>query len=146
KTNYVIVEYKRYSKIAPRFSAVKDDPKILDDPSVVRVVDGPYRSWSAAVARVDELNRQGNPAQGVKFVLGISGSGRNRKSEVQSVLFDKHLFTLVQAREWLRDHEFKVPAVDEQKGFYRFRQREPGRYKEFSTIEAGAHNPAPGWE
>src|SRR5574337_1130132 len=79
-----------------------------------------------------------NPAAGVRFVLGIRGTGARRRSEVQSVLFDKAHWSLADARRWLRDHKFKSGLVDEKENTYRFRQKSPGLYKEFSTIEAGA--------
>lgn len=46
---------------------------------------------------------------------------------VQSVLFDKTKWTLVSAKQWLKLHGFKVPAVDETLAKYRFRQSPPKR-------------------
>jgi hypothetical protein len=77
-------------------------------------------------------------SHGIKFVLGIKGRGPSRKSEVQSVLFDKGQWTAADAKSWLLDHGYKAPAVDKQKGYLRFRQQASGRYKEWATIEAGA--------
>lgn len=74
---------------------------------------------------------------GVKFVLGIAKG----VSETQSVLFDKALWTVEQARQWLAEHGLKSQKVDKKGKFLRFRQRPP-KYKQYATIEAGhEHNP-----
>ena len=90
---------------------------------------------------------------GIRFVLGIRGRGSNRKSEVQSVLFNRALYTIQQAKEWLVEHSFKTPKPDMggQGEYMRFRQKQPGLYRQFSTITPGegygAHenptNPSP---
>lgn len=81
-----------------------------------------------------------NPAGGIKFVLGVTGRTR-RKSEVQSVLFDRRRWSVSQALDWLRKHGFRTPAADTSDGYLRFQQRSPDRYREFATIEPGRRNP-----
>jgi hypothetical protein len=49
------------------------------------------------------------------------------RSEVQSVLFDKDLFTRRSAISWLRKHGFKSSKVDETNRYYRFRQFTPNK-------------------
>jgi len=49
----------------------------------------------------------------------ISGNG------VQSVLFNKNIWSLSDAIKWLREHKYKVKKVDVTENFYRFRQRKP---------------------
>jgi len=58
-------------------------------------------------------------------------------TDVQTVIFDKDKFNLDRAKKWLKTHDFKVPAVDETDDSFRFRQKEPGTFKEesFRTIE-----------
>lgn len=61
-----------------------------------------------------------------------------KATTVQSIIFSKEVFSSADAcREWLRSHDFKVPAVDETETSYRFRQREPSEFVDgsFRTIE-----------
>lgn len=44
---------------------------------------------------------------------------------VQSILFDKEKFTLTEAKNWLKKHDYKSDKVDETDEYYRFRQRDP---------------------
>ena len=79
---------------------------------------------------------------GIQFVVGrLKGQ---TTTTVQSVLFDKGQWTLAQARTWLREHEFRAPAVDETEERLRFRQREPGEFEPGSlrTISAGRRDNA----
>lgn len=95
---------------------------------------------------------KGNPAitadKGIRFVLGIRGRGDKRKSEVQSVLFQKEQWTEAGAKEWLEGHGFKYGQVDEggeHAGYLRFRQEEPGMFEKFRVIEPwGEVEPGPG--
>ena len=91
-----------------------------------------------------------NPDSGIRFVLGIARRAGKRASEVQSVIFDKLKWTAAAAQGWLRDHGFTTPKVDEGATFWRFRQQDPKRFKEFRTVVPGTQrNPGghvPGWE
>jgi hypothetical protein len=65
---------------------------------------------------------------------------RNRKStEVQTVLFDKELWTVSAAKKWLRDHGYKIPSVDTTSEYHRFRQLPPFQFEKgtFRTINFG---------
>lgn len=44
---------------------------------------------------------------------------------VQSVVFAKSKFSLEEAREWLKTHQYKDKGVDEKKNMWRFRQLNP---------------------
>jgi len=44
---------------------------------------------------------------------------------VQSVIFDKSMFSLENAKEWLLSNKYKDKGVDEKKKFWRFRQLNP---------------------
>ena len=61
-------------------------------------------------------------------------------TEVQTIIFDKEKFTLAEARQWLKDHDFKTTfdgkGVDEKPNSFRFRQRNPGDFQtgSFRTI------------
>lgn len=46
--------------------------------------------------------------KGVSVILGIKGTGKNKKSEIQSIRFDKKLWTIEAAKKWLKDHGFKT--------------------------------------
>lgn len=88
------------------------------------------------------LAAMANPDSGIRFVLGILRKAGQRLSEVQSVLFDKLKWKLQDAKAWLRDHGFDPAKLDEGATFWRFRQKGPGRYKEYATIVPGASNPS----
>ncbi len=53
--------------------------------------------------------------------------------EIQSVIFDKSKWTPEKASNWLKKHEFKTSyygkPVDITKGFLRYRQENPKKYK-----------------
>lgn len=75
--------------------------------------------------------------EGIKFVIGrLKGE---TKTTVQSVLFDKEIWTLRRARAWLKENDLKSDKLDETEANYRFRQRDPGDFKErsFRTITPG---------
>jgi len=48
--------------------------------------------------------------------------------EVQTILFDKAIFTPAQARAWLRAHGHKSAKVHTTAKYHRFRQAPPSRY------------------
>jgi len=54
---------------------------------------------------------------------------------VQSVLLRKDKMTLVEARRWVRDHDYYDNKIDITDRFYRFRQHEPLPFMRYRTIE-----------
>ena len=50
-------------------------------------------------------------------------------SEVQSIVFNKSLFSKNEAIVWLKTHEYKYGGVDEKENSWRFRQEDPEKYK-----------------
>jgi len=46
--------------------------------------------------------------KGVSVILGIKGTGKDKKSEIQSIRFDKKLWTVEAAKKWLKEHGFKT--------------------------------------
>ena len=52
---------------------------------------------------------------------------------IQSVLFDKHLWSLEQTRKYLKTHHFKDMGVDETENFYRYRQFDPPHDSKYYT-------------
>jgi hypothetical protein len=59
---------------------------------------------------------------------------RRRKSEIQSVLFDRDYFTLRSAIKWLKDHGFVHDKLHKTKRYYRFRQFTPRKDRRYRTI------------
>jgi hypothetical protein len=55
------------------------------------------------------------------------------KDNVQSVVFDKDMFTILQAKKWLKEHGFKYGKVDKKLNTLRFRQMDPLTYKKYRT-------------
>ena len=89
------------------------------------------------------IGAMANPESGIKFVLGIAKKAGQRISEVQSVLFDRVKWTADSAKDWLHEHGFTSSGKDEGATFWRFRQNDPKRYKEFRTVVPGTNrNPA----
>ena len=55
-----------------------------------------------------------------------SGETCNRGMIVQTILFDKKVFTPTEAEAWLYDHGFEAPKIDSKgKRFHRARQAPP---------------------
>ena len=54
--------------------------------------------------------------------------------EIQSILFDKKIYTLSRAKEWLEQYDY-VSSIDEKEHHFRARQREPSEFdkKSFRT-------------
>lgn len=61
--------------------------------------------------------------------------------EVQTIIFSKDSWTLGQAREWLREHDFKTD-VDETDTSYRFRQFDPDQCRAGSFLTLTENMPA----
>jgi len=57
-------------------------------------------------------------------------------SDVQSVIFDKKLFTSEEAKKWLKKHGFKSGKIDKTEDKLRFRQKNPSQFKRFRTKPA----------
>lgn len=57
---------------------------------------------------------------------------------VQSVIFDRKIFTLQQATKWIVAHGFKTryrnKAVDVKPHTYRFRQKQPSKKYKYRTL------------
>ncbi|HDZ16729.1 hypothetical protein LCGC14_0704670 [marine sediment metagenome] len=56
-------------------------------------------------------------------------------SKIQSVLFNKILWTTSKARDWLEKNDLtRIKKVDITKEFLRYRIRQPGMFKKFRSI------------
>ena len=60
-------------------------------------------------------------------------------TEVQTLIFEKDIFTVTQAKAWARRNGYSVSKVDETEESYRLRQKDPKRYQRssFRTIAFG---------
>lgn len=60
-------------------------------------------------------------------------------TEVQSIIFDKSMYSVTEAKKWLRDNSFVAPKVDKTDRYLRFRQKQPSYFDEssFRTIPFG---------
>lgn len=57
-------------------------------------------------------------------------------SNIQSVIFNKHLFSIQKAQNWLKAHNLKLlkgKHVDTTLNFHRFRIRSPLQFRRFIT-------------
>jgi ADP-ribose pyrophosphatase YjhB (NUDIX family) len=78
---------------------------------------GKYRDQASVLRR--ELQRR----QGVR--QNPQRKRWPRSSEVQSLIFDRDMFTPRQAQQWARQHDFAATAVDKQANTLRIRQVDP---------------------
>ena len=61
-------------------------------------------------------------------------------SEVQAVLFNKHLITKKKAREWLKRNKMQpIKKVHTTKNLYRYRINPPKKYKKFRYKKINDH-------
>jgi hypothetical protein len=56
-------------------------------------------------------------------------------SKVQSLLFDKNIFTIESCISWLFHHRFKYNKIDIKQKYYRFRQYNPSLHHSYRTIK-----------
>jgi hypothetical protein len=61
------------------------------------------------------------------------------QNNIQSILFNKNLYTLPQAKKWISDHGYKTTfygkLADITENYYRFRQQSPKKYNTYRTKE-----------
>lgn len=59
-----------------------------------------------------------------------------RSTEVQTVIFDKDVFSRADAKEWAHDHGFLAGKIDEKENTFRMRQQDPSAFTHgtFRTI------------
>lgn len=158
----VLVYHRRaYGPAEVLHSVTGSDPRLPDLFSDLDAAmhDARYKmidSWNNAVERVAKVahaeavkkkygsGAAANPADGIQFVLGITRHDRGPKggvTQIQSVMFDKDLWTRERAAAWLKAHDLRSGDSESQANFWRFRQLDPADFEEFRVIGAGARNP-----
>ena len=80
-----------------------------------------------------------NLPKGVEFVIGVPSKGGTK---VQSVLFDQSKWSVEEAKQWLKDHNFKAHVVDVPRSgrFYHFRQESPSKFTRMRTMRNPLHS------
>jgi len=77
---------------------------------------------------------------------GIAGETRRlvasnpagpRSMKVQSLLFDREVWTVASAKKWARSHNFRATKTDVTDDYIRLRQAPPGRFKVLRTKTFG---------
>ncbi len=58
-------------------------------------------------------------------------------SKVQSIIFDKSLWKLTDAKQWLKKHGYKYNKIDDKANYIRFRQLRPLKKYNYATIDLG---------
>lgn len=66
---------------------------------------------------------------GIKQVPGFVGG----KSEIQSLIFSKKIWSPAKVKSWLKRHSFKFDNIDQSKLYWRARQQELVGYTRFAT-------------
>lgn len=58
-------------------------------------------------------------------------------TKIQTLIFDKEIFTEEEAKDWAKENDFKADNVDETDDSYRLRQKDPSDFEDgsFKTIE-----------
>lgn len=96
--------------------------------------------WSSSLKRPEFSN----PADGIQLVLGITRHDhgpRGGVTQIQSVMFDKGLWTRERAAAWCKAHDLRSGDSESQANFWRFRQLDPADFEEFRVVRAGQSNP-----
>jgi hypothetical protein len=137
-----------YSDKGRAFFSVDDDalPSVLRD--AVKASTGIDVSVSppahgTSCSRIAELSFQKVDDPDLYVSVAVEKPKVNRKpdadpgkSVAQSLIFDKEVFDLAGARQWIADNEgFGDYGVDETTTSYRFRQYDPEHFESFATKE-----------
>lgn len=107
-----------------------------EDGDMERYAQGELEKTEKELVEQFDLDKQ-EGGRGIKFVIGrLKGE---TKTTLQSVLFDKDIWTRAKARAWLKENDLKSDKLDETEDNFRFRQRDPGDFKprSFRTISPG---------
>jgi hypothetical protein len=56
-------------------------------------------------------------------------------TRIQSIIFDRHFYTIRSARQWLKNTGFKYTKVHTTKRYHRFRQLLPLKNKSYRAVE-----------
>ncbi|KKM97536.1 hypothetical protein LCGC14_1167090 [marine sediment metagenome] len=128
-------------------TAMKNAPTGAIDAAMVEVMDVGAKSAEAVAKefigrRIFILEKVGNKLREKDILLGLldfekSDSGGwtvkhliEKQTSVQTVILSKERFSTVsEAREWIREHDFKDDKVDEKPETFRFRQFPPEQCK-----------------
>ncbi|MEN3047009.1 MAG: hypothetical protein ABDH49_08580 [Candidatus Hydrothermales bacterium] len=68
--------------------------------------------------------------------LGLAWAQEN-PSQVQSILFDRTLWSLKEARRWLIDHDYQYRTYERTKNYYRFPQLPAEEFDRFRVLDWG---------
>lgn len=90
------------------------------------------------------ISRVANFLQGSLRITRSSRSTRSRisrqcrdGSKVQTLLFERSLYTPKGARAWARRHNFQAPKVDITAHYIRVRQEAPSKFRRMRTVNFG---------
>jgi len=86
---------------------------------------------------IDEIQSFDSILTGLNYDITAQAQQRRRDgSVVQTLIFDKKVFpTRQSATRWAREHDFRADKVDETENSWRLRQRDPGDFVRFRTIQ-----------
>ena len=76
-------------------------------------------------------------AECLETLRALAPGGRRPKMRVQSILFDRDLWTEAKARRWLKREGFRYGKVDATERHLRYRQIDPAYFSTFRTIPFG---------
>ena len=75
------------------------------------------RDYNQAIKMIKAIEKEKRKVKG--------GAIADKDYIVQSITFDKDKWTTPKAKKWLKEHQYKTPAVDKKENVLRFRQIEP---------------------
>jgi hypothetical protein len=104
---------------------------------IVQRANGRTVSWFDGSAPSQAATLASLAQPGVEVAINPRRN-RARRSTIQSLVFDRNVFTPATARAWAKRHGFRAPKVDQTKNVLRIRQAEPSRFRTFRTIKIRA--------
>jgi hypothetical protein len=102
-----VAEINNYGEVLAHLIEHIKDPKEPIDP----------RDYKQAVKMIKAIEKEKKSIEG--------GAIGDKDYIVQSVIFAKDKWTTPKAKKWLKEHQYKSPAVDKKENVLRFRQIEP---------------------
>lgn len=92
-----------------RFELLERAKKSMAELGEHALVRKEYRARQTDPGKYKEFRRVNDAfGSGIDVVYGIFVEDGDRKSEVQSVIFDEEKFTKEEAKRWLKEHDFKT--------------------------------------
>lgn len=119
------------------YESLSKELEVLKTSGLIEVEDKETFSERTIFEELSLIYNEGHAAtKGILFLVGVPKDGGG--TQVQSILFDKKLWTEQRAREWLKKHGYHSGKIDRGANYLRFRQKDPGMFSRIRTIRPGS--------